>query len=34
MEMLAKWIAFVAVGLRLFFPKHFPGDDIILVVPC
>ncbi|KAF8405142.1 hypothetical protein HHK36_010040 [Tetracentron sinense] len=25
---IGKWIAFIAVVLRLFFPRHFPGYDI------
>jgi len=23
---VGRWIAFVAVVLRLFFPRHFPGS--------
>ncbi|KAF2589537.1 hypothetical protein F2Q70_00040668 [Brassica cretica] len=31
---VGKWIAFVAVVLRLFFPKHFPGHDHLLSFSC
>ncbi|KAG8647872.1 hypothetical protein MANES_09G119850v8 [Manihot esculenta] len=26
---VGKWIAFIAVVLRLFFPRHFPGIKFI-----
>ena len=31
---VGKWIAFVAVVLRLFFPKHFPGHHHLLSFTC